>query len=187
MRTFVAINLPHEAKELLRGVQTALDRGFRGVSWVKPESMHLTLKFLGEIDEARAADAAAALERAAAGAARFDLEIEGVGAFPNARNPRVVWAGVRPVPGLMALQQAVEKALRETGFEAEDRPFSPHLTLCRVKSPVDGRALGSLVAGAAPVRTSFTVSSFAFMKSVLKPSGALHAPIKEFALKAQNN
>lgn len=171
-------------KELLKAVQTALDRGFHGVNWVKPESIHLTLKFLGEIDDGKVRDAAASLERAAKGIGPFDLEIEGVGAFPNARNPRVVWVGIKANAELMKLQQAVEKCLQDIGFEEEERPFTPHLTLCRIKSPDDGRALGRLIAETKPQASkTFNVSSFAFMKSVLKPSGAVYTPIQEFALK----
>lgn len=107
-----------------------------------------------------------------------------MGAFPNPRNPRVVWAGIKAKSELLVLQQAVEKGLREMGFEAEDRPFTPHLTLCRIKSPEDGRAIGKLINETKPEASAvFTVSSFALMKSVLKPTGAIYTPIQEFALK----
>lgn len=184
MRTFVAIKLPDEIKELLKSVQTTLDRGFRGVSWTRPESIHLTLKFLGEIDDRKVGEATAALEGAAKGIGPFSLELEGVGSFPNARNPRVVWAGIKTSPELIVLQQAIEKNLQAIGFEAEERPFTPHLTLCRIKTPDDGRALGRLIAETKPQASmAFEVSSFAFMKSVLKPTGAIYTPIQEFALK----
>lgn len=184
MRTFVAIKLPDDVKDLLKSVQTGLDRGFRGVSWVRPESIHLTLKFLGEIDDGKAREAAAALQTAAGATGPFTVEVEGVGAFPNARNPRVVWAGIKASGGLSSLQQAVEKALQKIGFEAEERPFAPHLTLCRIKAADDGRALGRLLAETKPeAKAAFTVSSFAFMKSTLKPTGAVYTPIQEFALK----
>jgi len=153
---------------------------------VKPDSIHLTLKFLGEIDDGKVREAGLALEKAPAGIGPFMLEIEGVGAFPNVRNPRVVWVGIKPSQGLCALQRAVETNLQSIGFEAEERPFTPHLTLCRIKSPADGKALGRLITETRPeARAAFTVSSFAFMKSVLKPTGAVYTPIQEFALKAQ--
>lgn len=172
----------------MKTVQSSLDRGFKGVSWVRPDSIHLTLKFLGEIDDGKVREAGLALGKAATGIGPFMLEIEGVGAFPNARNPRVVWVGVKASQGLCALQRAVEVNLQSIGFEAEERPFTPHLTLCRIKSPDDGRALGRLITETKPeAKAAFTVSSFAFMKSVLKPSGAEYTPIQEFALTAQTN
>jgi 2'-5' RNA ligase len=175
-------------KNLLKAVQTGLDRGFRGISWVKPESIHLTLKFLGEIDDAKAGEISAGLKKASEGIGPFTLELEGVGCFPNTRNPRVLWAGIKESAPLLKLQKSVEERLSAIGFEAEDRPFTPHLTLCRIKSAQDGRVLGRLVSEAKPqAKAGFTVSSFAFMKSVLKPSGAEYTPIQEFALTAQNN
>lgn len=175
-------------KELLRAIQTGLDRSFRGVSWVKPESIHLTIKFLGEIDDAKVRAVAAGLEKAAQGIGPFNLELEGVGAFPNNRAPRVIWAGIKKCIELEKLQQNVEKSLASIGFEAEDRPFTPHLTLCRIKSAEDGRALGKLLSEVRPeAKAAFPVTSFAFIKSVLKPSGAEYTPIREFALTAENN
>jgi 2'-5' RNA ligase len=179
--------LPSEVKELLKTIQTGLDRGFKGVSWVKPQSIHLTLKFLGEIDDAKVRDAASELQKAAQGIGPFTLELEGVGSFPNARNPRVLWAGIKENVELLKLQKNVDERLESIGFEADNRPFTPHLTLCRIKSAEDGRSLGKLLSETKPeAKTAFTVTSFAFMKSVLKPSGAEHTPIQEFALKGQN-
>lgn len=172
----------------MRAIQTGLDRGFHGVSWVKPESIHLTLKFLGETDDGKVQAVAIELEKAARGIGPFNLELEGVGAFPNGRAPRVIWAGIKENPELARLQQNVEKSLTAIGFEPEDRPFTPHLTLCRIKSAEDGRALGKLLSEARPeAKAAFAVSSFAFIKSVLKPSGAEYTPIREYSLTAQNN
>lgn len=131
---------------------------------------------------------ASGLVKAAQGIGPFNLELEGVGAFPNGRAPRVIWVGIKKSAELERLQQNVEKCLVSIGFEAEDRPFTPHLTLCRIKSAEDGRALGKLLSEArVEAKTAFTVSSFAFIKSVLKPFGAEYTPIREFALTAQNN
>lgn len=172
----------------MRAIQTGLDRGFKGVSWVRPESIHLTLKFLGEIDDAKVRAVAAELKKAPSGIGPFKVELEGVGCFPNGRAPRVVWAGIRQNAELARLQKSVEERLSSIGFEPEDRPFTPHLTLCRIKSAADGRTLGKLISEAVPeAKAAFTVSSFAFIKSVLKPSGAEYTPIQEFALTAQNN
>ena len=173
-----------EVTELLRAIQASLNRGFHGASWVRPESIHLTLKFLGEIDDAKVRDVAAGLEKAAEGFHPFSLEVGGVGAFPNARAPKVVWAGIKESAELTKLQKSVDERLSSIGFEAETRPFTPHLTLCRIKSAEDARAIGRLLSEAKPqAKAAFDVGSFVFMKSVLKPQGAVHTDIKEFALK----
>lgn len=187
MRTFIAIRLPLEVTELLKSIQTSLNRGLKGVSWVRPESIHLTLKFLGEIDDAKALKISAELQKATEGISPFKLEVGGVGSFPNAKAPKVVWAGIKESAGLLKLQKKIDERLASIGFEAENRPFTPHLTLCRIKSAEEGRALGKLVTESASgeqAKAAFTVDSFVFMKSVLKPSGAEHTAIKEFALKA---
>lgn len=174
--------------DLLKAVQTGLDRGFKGVSWVRPESIHLTLKFLGEIDDAKVREVSLVLEKASSAVGPFTIDVQGIGCFPNSRSPRVVWAGIKESAPLASLQKRVDELLMGAGFEPEDRPYTPHLTLCRVKSPEDGRALGRLIAEAKPeAKASFTVSSFSFMKSVLKPSGAEYTPITEFALTGANN
>ena len=187
MRTFVAIRLPLEVTELLKSIQAGLNRGLKGVSWVRPESIHLTLKFLGETDDAKALKVSAELEKAAQAVSPFTLEVGGAGSFPNARAPKVVWAGIKESVELSKLQKKIDERLTSIGFEAEKRPFTPHLTLCRIKSAEEGRALGKLVTEAGSgeqAKAAFTVDSFVFMKSVLKPSGAEHTAIKEFALKA---
>jgi len=182
----VAISLPDEVKAFLKSIQAGLDRGFKAVSWVRPESIHLTLKFLGEIDEKKALAVETALESAAKGAGPFTLEAGGTGVFPNSRAPRVVWAGIRENGALLTLQKRIDEQLAAAGFEPDDRPFAPHLTLCRIKSAGDARAIGNLVTESGrkeQAKAAFTVNSFAFMKSVLKPQGAVHTVIKEFALR----
>jgi len=182
----VAISLPNEVKELLKSVKTDLDRGFKGVSWARPDTIHLTLKFLGEIDEKKALAVETALETASAGIGPFTLEVGGVGAFPNSRAPRVVWAGIKESTELLTLQKRIDEQLATAGFAPDGRPFTPHLTLCRIKSAGDARTIGRLVAELGQktqAKAAFTVSSFSFMKSVLKPQGAVHTVIKEFALR----
>lgn len=154
------------------------------MSWASIESIHLTLKFLGEVDEARAAELAEALERATFGIAPIGLEVEGVGAFPDPARPRVVWAGVKASPELARLQGRVEEEMSALGFEREPRPFTPHLTLCRIKSPADSRALGRLIAQIEPrLSAAFRAASVVLFKSVLRPTGAEHMPLREIALR----
>lgn len=142
MRAFVAIDLPDSLRaELTRRedlFRTAMasSPGRKGeVRWVRAESIHLTLKFLGDAAEARLAELIKRLE--ASGRFKpFTVEVKGFGFFPDARNPRVFWAGVEAPPELGMLAARVEAAAAEAGFAQERRPFLPHLTLARLASPV---------------------------------------------------
>ncbi|HEY4707008.1 MAG TPA: RNA 2',3'-cyclic phosphodiesterase [Thermodesulfobacteriota bacterium] len=180
----MAIRIPAEVKERLRSVQAQLDRGPAAISWTRPESIHLTLKFLGEVDDNRIDEIGSALEKAAAGVAPLSLVVEGVGGFPTRKYPRVIWAGIRENAELKKLQLQVEEAISSLGFEPEDRAFSPHLTLCRIKSTADGRKMGGLLAEVQPeLKAGFDVSSVVLFKSVLKPAGAEYTALKEIILK----
>lgn len=165
-------------------MQALLDRGPGGASWVRPDSIHLTLKFLGEVADNRIDEIGSALERAAEGAAPFSLAVEGVGGFPNPKYPRVVWAGIKESTELKKLQLQVEAAMVELGFEPDGRAFSPHLTLCRIKSAADSREMGRLLSEVKPeLKAVFEVSSVVLFKSVLKPAGAEYTALKEIILK----
>lgn len=184
IRTFIAIKIPVEVKEQLKAAQALLNRNFRAVSWARPESIHLTLKFLGEIDDTRTVEVGAALEEAARGVNPFSLTVEGVGGFPTPAHPRVIWAGINENPELSRLQDNIEKGLSHIGFETEERPFSPHLTLCRIKSPADSRGLSRLLAEVKPqIKAEFGVSSFTLFKSVLHAKGAEYSALREITLK----
>lgn len=109
--------------------------------------------------------------------------MEGVGGFPNLKAPRVIWAGVRENPELTRLQKNIDEGLSPLGFEKDDRPFQPHLTLCRIKSMASGRELGRLIGELKPdVTTEFKAASFSLFKSVLSPKGAEYTVLKEIGL-----
>lgn len=143
MRLFVALNLPDAVRTALWDAAAPLRDAGLPINWVRPEGMHVTLKFLGEVAESRTADLQSALGRACAGARTLSLGLEGFGAFPDARRPRVVWAGVVPEPALELLQHGVERELAPLGFPTEARAFRPHVTLGRAK----GRGAPKPVAG----------------------------------------
>jgi RNA 2',3'-cyclic 3'-phosphodiesterase len=144
------------------------------VAWVAPANLHLTLKFLGHVDERRLEEIAAGLRGAAAGLPAFDAVVEGLGAYPSATRPRVVWAGVAGgAPGLTELAGRVERACAGLGFPPETRPFSPHITLGRVRVPRRAARLTDLLGAAA--RAEFgrsRVEGLAVMESELSPRGA---------------
>jgi 2'-5' RNA ligase len=144
-RTFVAIELDTAARAYLRGEIERLRRAITGARWVDPDGLHLTLAFLGELDDARLALVAPAVEEAAEGEAPFTLSIGALGTFGPPSAPRVIWAGVggalRP---LGALQQRLAAALTRRGFALDARPYSPHLTLARVPAPLPPAQLSRL-------------------------------------------
>ncbi|OGD26242.1 MAG: 2'-5' RNA ligase [Candidatus Aminicenantes bacterium RBG_19FT_COMBO_59_29] len=185
MRTFIAIDLDESLKKALETFAGKLKPLARNVSWVGAAGMHLTLKFLGEISEADAARVSSALEETAARHRVFALVLEGTGTFPpGRRQPRVLWVGVSPGPPLLALQEDVEREMAKLGFEREKRPFHPHLTLGRVKSPAGLDPLVQEIRQQQDRRFGeMSVQKFSFFQSILKPSGAEYTVLKEFRLR----
>ncbi len=154
------------------------------VTWVRPGNIHLTLRFLGEVDEARLPLVRGALEEAASACRSFELVSDGLDAFPSMRRPRVLYLGLHESPGLSILKEAMDSALAKAGFSEDDKPFKAHLTLCRIRSPETAVALGA-AAGALKVekKVAFTVSRFVLYKSDLSPKGARYSVIKDFQLR----
>lgn len=133
MRLFVAINLPEDLRRSMWDAAVDLRSARYPIRWVRPESVHLTLKFLGEVPADREREISDAMRSATAGGKPFVLPVGGFGAFPDSRRPRVVWLGCEAVPQLELLKHRVEQVMERQGFPLEGRPFRPHLTLGRVK------------------------------------------------------
>src|SRR3990167_10081867 len=130
IRTFIAIELPAKIIGGLKEIQDELKDGTNKVTWVKPENIHLTIKFLGDIEADKIDSIAGLLKSAAAKNRSFDISVKGVGGFPTIDNPRVLWVGIEEGNvNLSALYNNIEDALSAIGFEKEERPFKPHLTL----------------------------------------------------------
>ena len=137
MRVFVAIDLAPEVHSAVKVLWSHLQRDLHtsGVAWVKPSNWHLTLLFVGEVPIAQIDEASAALRAACAGLAPFELSIGGLGAFPNTRNPKVIWTGVGgAIETLNLLQSRITEAMQPFIIKPDNKPFHPHLTLARVKS-----------------------------------------------------
>jgi 2'-5' RNA ligase len=177
VRTFVAVLLPDGIRRRLAQEVDALRRHASGVSWVAEANLHITVKFLGGVDEPRLADVAAALQRAATVPA-FEVEIRGLGAFPTAARPRVLWAGAPRSPAFTRLAEDVDQALVALGFDPEERGFTPHVTLGRVREPGRNVALTEALEAAA-VRPFGTlpVERVALMRSDLSPRGARYTEL----------
>jgi 2'-5' RNA ligase len=180
IRSFIAIELPEEAKKGLARLRKELERDeHKFVKWVDPGGIHLTLKFLGNIPSKRVAEITEAMERAAQGISPFNLEISGLGAFPSLKQARVFWVGIGgEVDKLSGLQQNIDSALAALGFAKEERPFMPHLTLARIRegaSPPEKRSFGELV-GSTIFEDKYhvEVEAIRLMRSQLTPTGAIY-------------
>lgn len=200
MRAFIAVELPAPLRRELRVLQqrlaAALDTAGAAqvVRWTAVESIHLTLRFLGETDAAQAEAIARGLGQIAAAHAPLGLRLADVGCFPNFRRPNVVWTGVSgDTERLLRLQAPVEELARTAGFAPETRPFSPHLTLGRFRREAAAAQLAS--AGAAIEAAAATsavrawsaplaVNAVALMESDLRPSGAVYIARGVFPLGA---
>jgi 2'-5' RNA ligase len=178
IRAFIAIDLPPAVKDALGGVARELGgRVARGaVRWVRPEQMHLTLRFLGDTPLDRLPAVQQAMNAAAGTSAPFTLQLDGVGCFPNRSRPRVVWVGLAAAGGgesapLLALKAALDGALVPLGWPPEDRPFAAHLTLGRVKD--ERAALGIDWTAAVPL-LSISVTAIHLIESQLRPDGPVY-------------
>lgn len=176
MRLFVAVNLPPELRAAIHAAAAPLRADPFPVRWVDPDGIHVTLKFLGEVERERLDDVVATLERACVGAKAFPLEVGGFGAFPSADRARVVWVGCAPAPPLELMQHGIERAFAELGFPVEGRPFRPHCTLGRARGEARAgvRGLGARLDALAFADT-FMVTSIDLMESTLTPRGARYA------------
>ena len=179
MRAFIAIELPEEIKQGLAKVQEQLKSSGANAGWTRPEGIHLTLKFLGEVLDAKAQEILQALEVAARGTGRLALAVEGAGAFPNIKSPRVLWIGVTgDIEKLATLQTSVEDAMDGLGFEREERKFSPHLTLARIKFPKPRDNWPRVIEGIRDVKLGgFEAGHLSLMKSELRREGAVYTEV----------
>jgi len=185
MRAFIAIEIPPAVKEGMAGVRDRLKSAGVDAGWSRPEGVHLTLKFLGEVSEERVPEIMRALALALGDTGWFRLGVEGVGVFPNPASARVVWFGLTgDVNVLVALQAAVEQAMAGLGIESDDRPYTPHLTLGRIKRIRKRAAWLEGLAGVSNSRLpGFEVASVSLIESQLRPSGAVYRELGRVALK----
>ena len=187
IRSFIAIELPDELKRGLGRLQARLqDRP--GIKWVDPDSIHLTLKFLGDVAASRIGEITDAMEEAAGGVSPFRLKASGLGVFPNPRQTRVAWVGLEgDVESVTGLQQRLEASLARLGFTPETRRFTPHLTLARVRdraSPEERTGFGQAFTGAnLDIEYAIKVSAIILIKSQLTRAGAIYSQISSVGLK----
>jgi 2'-5' RNA ligase len=177
VRNFIAIELPDEVKEALRAALALIKPTLEdsAIRWVPSENIHLTLKFLGEISADQKAAIQLALDRSCKGREKIPILLSGFGCFPNPYKPRILWIGLQdPSGGLRELQESVEDECAALGFERERRQFKPHLTLARIKGPINLTAsIEALISSTEwDEIAAFSVDRVALMKSDLLPAGA---------------
>jgi len=184
MRTFVAIGLPERLREQLETLRGELRRCGADVRWVAPSSMHLTLKFLGEIRPNDVSDIDEVLRKIAAAALPTGARLRGIGSFPHLRRPRVIWLGIEPDDDrLIALQSGMEEALQEIGFPRENRRFHPHLTLGRVRSNRGRSSLVEAVKSKAEIDLGhLRIDRMTLFESDLTRQGAIYTALGTYRL-----
>ncbi|MBN1994724.1 MAG: RNA 2',3'-cyclic phosphodiesterase [Anaerolineae bacterium] len=187
LRVFIAIDLPDDARAKLADVQSRLKEMTppNTVRWTAPQNIHLTLHFLGDVAVADLHKIIAALELAGAACVPFSLALEGVGCFPHTRRPRIVWVGISGQMEILAqMHQDLGAMLQKNiGFRPESRPYSPHLTIGRVKKGIPPRRLTQLGQAIESQQRlggqliALEVKEIKLIKSELKPDGPVYTPL----------
>ncbi|MFA4911737.1 MAG: RNA 2',3'-cyclic phosphodiesterase [Desulfobacteria bacterium] len=184
IRSFLAIELPKEIIGKLSEIQDNLKTSGSQVKWVKPESIHLTLKFFGNIEEKTVDDISQVVKKVTAKIGAFIINVKDIGVFPNMLRPRVIWVGVESSGRtLNILCKETEDSLKKIGFEPEEREFRAHLTLGRVKSLKDKKQLTEQIEKLKGCEVgSFRVENLFLFKSDLRPTGAVYTKLETFNL-----
>jgi 2'-5' RNA ligase len=181
IRTFIAIELPEKIIYTIGKVQEEIKIYGLKVRWVRPENIHLTLKFLGDIQEADTEKVAKVVSESVTGHPAISLAVKGIGVFPSIKKPRVLWLGIsKQLDPLTALQQALNYNLEAMGFPKEKRPFRGHLTLGRIKSKIDPKILHDILKEFFQFESEhFLADRIILYKSDLKPGGAVYTKLIE--------
>jgi len=183
MRLFTAIDLPAAVLGNLERLLERLRPAAR-IHWSPPGNLHITTKFIGEWPEARRPELEAAL-RGVTGFEPIPIALRGLGFFPNPHAPRVFWVGIEAGSALAELARRTDQALARLGVPGETRPFTPHLTLARIKQPVPLTALQQAIARLDSLEFGrFSAESFALYLSELRPGGSVYTKLSEFRLLA---
>ena len=186
IRTFLAIELPEEIRKEIANIQDHLKKNIRGViTWVRPERIHLTLKFFGNISGDDVVNISRVVENSVAGVRPFSLSVKAVGVFPDVMRPRVVWLGINgDVVPLSNLHKVMDRGFQDYGFKREERPFRPHLTLGRIKSPKGMVGLATVVEGGGGyISGQFQAGGLTLFKSDLTPGVAIYTKLAWFPLR----
>ncbi len=178
MRAFIAIELPDDVRRKLASIQEELKKANADIKWVKPENIHLTLKFLGNIPDDKIEKIKALLDKIASRHGKFEAILFKIGAFPKLEYPRVIWVGMDKGCNLAEeIAVKIEDGCEHIGFAKEKRPFSAHLTLGRVRTGKNKVALKEKLLSTAVKPQSFIVDKIILFQSTLTPRGPIYTPL----------
>lgn len=188
MRTFIAIELPPEIKNSLSSLQEQLKKSGADVKWVQPQNIHLTLKFLGERDDKKIEKIMQILEETAKDKNLFEISISSVGAFPTINSPRVIWVGVdKGDTQIKEIAKDLEERIAKIGIPGEDRPFSSHITIGRMRSGLNRerlvKDLDNLTHSFGQQTKRFLVTKITLFESILTSKGPIYEVLREASLK----
>ena len=184
IRLFISVELPDEIKKNIGSLIEGLKKSKAGVKWVKPRNLHLTLKFLGWVEDSQVDRIIELSAKSVAGAGGFKARFEGLGAFPSGKSPRVIWVGTAEGgDALCKLAKTLEKTTSGAGFRTEEREFKPHLTIGRVKERKGLEKLTKQIGGIKDAGFGeVLVDRINIMKSTLTPNGPVYENLKEVGL-----
>src|SRR5215813_1474257 len=178
IRAFICIDVSASIKARLAALQDELRKLNAQVSWVKPENIHLTLKFLGDVSHSELPKIIEAVRRVIGSCSPFEVEVEGAGCFPSPRKPNVLWVGFANLPpALITLQKAFEDELERVGFAREEKSFKPHLTIGRIRQPRNAQRLAEELLKRGFPAEGFQADEIILMRSDLTPRGAIYTPL----------
>ena len=184
MRAFIAIELSPPIREKLAELQALLKKSGADVKWVKPDNIHLTLKFLGEIDEEKRGKIEEIIENTARASKQFPISLSSLGAFPKIEFPRVIWVAIdQGDKEVKILAKDLEERIEKLGIPKEERPFSSHITIGRVRSPLNKDKLTQVLKESENYFSNkiieFNAGKITLFKSALGPSGPAYEALKE--------
>lgn len=183
LRCFIAIDIPKEIKENISEVINLLSKYGADIKWVKPENLHITLKFLGKTQDLLISKIKEELSHVISLYSPFLVRIYGTGVFPEIKRPRIIWIGVENTNVLVSLKKDIEESMFMLGYQKEDKMFSPHLTIGRIRSQKD---IQNIIAVLNNFKDRFfgniMIESIKLMKSDLKPEGAEYTCLSDFML-----
>ncbi|MCP4726283.1 MAG: RNA 2',3'-cyclic phosphodiesterase [bacterium] len=178
IRTFISISIPDDIRERIAEFQLSMSDRITGIKWVKPENIHITLKFIGERKEELVYRIIEDVINRPAAIAKFDMDLSGTGVFPNIKRPRIYWIGInKGKTELSGLAEDIENLLEPLGIEKEKRPFKPHITIGRFRRDSVVSGLKEFTGSEVFDRCCFHVDRIHLMKSILKPSGAEYSSL----------
>ena len=181
VRTFIAMELPQDIQDRLQKLQDDLRTSMPDVRWIKYGNIHLTLKFLGDVQASRIDKIGKALMETACQFSPFVVSLAGIGAFPNSRKPRIVWVGIeKGSDRLIEIAKHIEASMKRVGFPRERRPFRPHLTVGRIRRLTNPAAMTeALERSKIGELGEFTVGRISLIKSQLDPAGSIYTALAE--------